>query len=36
MKRAVVAVVVVAAAFLGYRHYDKSYAPVEQYKKFAD
>ena len=36
MKRAVVAVVVLAAAFLGYRHYDKSYSPVQHYKKFAE
>jgi hypothetical protein len=36
MKRAVAAVIVLAAAFLGYRHYDKSYAPVLQYKKFAE
>ena len=36
MKRAVVAVVVVAAAFLAYRHYDKSYSPVQHYKKFAE
>jgi len=36
MKRAVVAVVVLAGAFLGYRHYDKSYSPVQHYKKFAE
>ena len=36
MKRAVFAVIVLVAALLGYRHYQQSYAPVEQYKKFAE
>ena len=36
MKRTVFAVVVLAAALLGYRYYGKSYAPVEHYKKFAE
>lgn len=36
MKRTVFAVVVLAAAFLGYRYYEKSYAPVQHYKKFAE
>ena len=36
MKRAVAAIVAIAAAFIGYRYYDKSYAPVEHYKKFAE
>lgn len=36
MKRAVFAVVVLAASFLGYRYYEKSYAPVQHYKRFAE
>ena len=36
MKRAVFAVVIVAAVFLSYRYYEKSYGPVQQYKKFAE
>jgi hypothetical protein len=36
MKRAIAVVVIIAATFLGYRHYDRSYAPVSTYKKFAE
>ena len=36
MKRAVAAVVIVAALLIGYRYYDRSYAPVSTYKKFAE
>ena len=36
MKRAIAVVVIIAAAFLGYRQYSRSYAPVSTYKKFAD
>lgn len=36
MKRAVAVVVVIAASFLAYRYYERSYAPVSHYKKFAE
>jgi hypothetical protein len=36
VKRALFAVVVLAAVLLGARYYQNSYAPVEHYKKFAE
>src|ERR1051325_7860466 len=36
MKNAIVAVVVLAALFLGYRHYDRSTAPAKRYRAFAE
>jgi hypothetical protein len=36
VKRAVAAVIVLAAGLLAYRRYETSYAPVQQYKKFAE
>ena len=36
MKRALAAVVIIAAAFLGYRHYNHSSAPISTYEKFAE
>jgi hypothetical protein len=36
VRRAVAIVVALAAAFLGYRYFDKTYAPVQLYKKFAE
>jgi hypothetical protein len=36
VKRAFFAVVILSAGLLGYRYYEKSYGPVQQYKKFAE
>jgi hypothetical protein len=36
MQRAIAVVVIIAAIFLGYRYYSRSYAPESTYKKFAE
>jgi hypothetical protein len=36
MKRFVTIAVVVAIAFLGYRYYNRSYAPIKHYEQFAE
>jgi hypothetical protein len=36
MKRAAAVVVIIAAAFLGYRYYTRSYGPEARYKQFAE
>ena len=35
MKRLVTAAIVITIAFVGYRYYNRSYAPVKQYEQFA-
>jgi hypothetical protein len=36
MKRLVTAAIVITIAFVGYRYYNRSYAPVKQYEQFAE